>query len=201
MANFSRRVWPRTREPTLHRRPSSVRRLLARIGNRSDRKSPLGIIGRLWADLSGIRKDRSCWNSCEREIPRLRQYAAKTWHTQRAPPSSMRAPKIAHWEGDSSWIGYLEEFPDYWTQGETLEDLQSHFRDLHVDLTSAEPPGTRRVADIAVARDEPRWSVREPPAEREKGMDAWRNSASHRLPDPRRGNRSSEPKLLARRTA
>lgn len=73
------------------------------------------------------------------------------WHTQTALPRSMRTAKIVYWEEDSSWIGYLEEFPDYWTQGETLEDLQSHLRDLYVDLTSDELPGIRRVADIAVA--------------------------------------------------
>ena len=63
----------------------------------------------------------------------------------------MRTAKIVYWEDDSSWIGYLAEFPDYWTQGETLEDLQSHLRDLYVDLTSDELRGIRRVADIAVA--------------------------------------------------
>ena len=50
-----------------------------------------------------------------------------------------------------SWLGYLQEFPDYWTQGDTLEDLETHLRDLYQDLTSGELPGTRRVADIAVA--------------------------------------------------
>ncbi len=63
----------------------------------------------------------------------------------------MRTTKIVYWEEDGSWIGYLQQFPDYWTQGETLEDLESHLRDLYTDLTSGDLLGIRRVADIAVA--------------------------------------------------
>ena len=63
----------------------------------------------------------------------------------------MRTTKIVYWEQDGSWIGYLQEFPDYWTQGDTWEDLESHLRDLYADLTSGDLLGIRRVADIAVA--------------------------------------------------
>ena len=34
-----------------------------------------------------------------------------------------------------TWLGYFEEFPDYLTQGENLEDLQEHLKDLYSDLT------------------------------------------------------------------
>ncbi len=63
----------------------------------------------------------------------------------------MPTAKIVYWEDDGNWIGYLQEFPDYWTQGETLEDLIAHLRDLYQDLTSGELPGIRRVGDIAIA--------------------------------------------------
>jgi hypothetical protein len=46
------------------------------------------------------------------------------------------------------WLGYFEEFPDYITQGETLEDLREHLADLYRDLTSGEIPGIRRVAEL-----------------------------------------------------
>ncbi|MCZ0943125.1 MAG: type II toxin-antitoxin system HicB family antitoxin [Gammaproteobacteria bacterium] len=59
--------------------------------------------------------------------------------------------RIVYWEEDGAWLGYLEEFPDYWTQGDTLDDLQVHLRDLYADLTSGALPGIRRVADLAVA--------------------------------------------------
>jgi len=63
----------------------------------------------------------------------------------------MQTAKIVYWEEEGSWIGYLEEFPDYWAQGDTPEDLKSHLCDLYKDLTSDELPGIRRVAHIAVA--------------------------------------------------
>ena len=69
-------------------------------------------------------------------------------HSERG---STKTAKIVYWEEDGSWIGYLEEFPDYWTQGNTLEELESHLCDLYKDLTSDELQGIRRVAEIAVA--------------------------------------------------
>lgn len=48
------------------------------------------------------------------------------------------------------WLGYLEEFPDYMTQGENLEDLQENLRDLYRDLTGGEIPGVRRLAQLPV---------------------------------------------------
>ena len=63
----------------------------------------------------------------------------------------MRTTRVVYWQEDECWLGYLEEFPDYWTQGETLEDLEEHLRDLHADLTSGELPGVRHVADLTLA--------------------------------------------------
>jgi hypothetical protein len=44
----------------------------------------------------------------------------------------------------------LRSFPDYLTQGETLEELQENPRDLYSDLISGKIPGIRRVAELAV---------------------------------------------------
>jgi len=37
--------------------------------------------------------------------------------------------------GRSYCLGIFEEYPDYRTQGESLEDLQDHLKDLFSDLT------------------------------------------------------------------
>lgn len=63
----------------------------------------------------------------------------------------MRTTKYVYWQDDDVWLGFLQDFPDYWTQGETLEDLKDHLRDLHADLTSGDVPGVRRVDDLVVA--------------------------------------------------
>ena len=49
------------------------------------------------------------------------------------------------------WLGYLEEYPDYRTQGETIEDLEDHLKDIYKELTSGSIPTLRRVAELEVA--------------------------------------------------
>lgn len=48
------------------------------------------------------------------------------------------------------WLGYLEAFPDYLTQGESLAELEENLRDLYRDLAGGEIPGIRRVAELSV---------------------------------------------------
>jgi predicted RNase H-like HicB family nuclease len=49
----------------------------------------------------------------------------------------MKTARIVYWEeSDGRWVGYLEEYPDYHTQGETLDDLREHLRDLYEDLSA-----------------------------------------------------------------
>jgi predicted RNase H-like HicB family nuclease len=62
----------------------------------------------------------------------------------------MSIARYIYWRDGGQWLGYFEEFPDYRTQGESLEDLQDHLKDLYRDLTSGEIPGVRRVAELSV---------------------------------------------------
>jgi predicted RNase H-like HicB family nuclease len=62
----------------------------------------------------------------------------------------MKEKRYVYWQDGNFWLGYLEEFPDYMTQGESLEDLQEHLRDLYRDLVSGEIPAVRRVAQLEV---------------------------------------------------
>ena len=41
------------------------------------------------------------------------------------------------------WLGFLEEFPDYMTQGESLDELRENLKDLFEELTSGRIPGVR----------------------------------------------------------
>jgi predicted RNase H-like HicB family nuclease len=62
----------------------------------------------------------------------------------------MHSVKIVYWEEDGSWLGYLQEYPDYWTQGKSLEDLKEHLKDLYRDVTSGEVPSIRKVEEMEV---------------------------------------------------
>jgi predicted RNase H-like HicB family nuclease len=62
----------------------------------------------------------------------------------------MKTMRYVYWQDEDMWLGYLEEFPDYLTQGKSLEELQENLKDLYGDLTSGEIPGVRRVAKLQV---------------------------------------------------
>jgi len=34
----------------------------------------------------------------------------------------MKRLAFTYWQGGDAWLGHLDEFPDYVTQGESLED-------------------------------------------------------------------------------
>ena len=55
---------------------------------------------------------------------------------------------FTYWQDGNDWIGYLDEYPDYQTQGASLEDLKAHLVDLHKDLTSGVIPNVRRHAQL-----------------------------------------------------
>jgi hypothetical protein len=56
--------------------------------------------------------------------------------------------RYVHWRDGEMWIGYLEQFPDYLTQGETPTELEENLCDLYRDLTSGAIPGIRKVAEL-----------------------------------------------------
>jgi len=63
----------------------------------------------------------------------------------------MEKKRYIYWKDDDMWLGYLEEYPDYMTQGQTIEELQDNLRDIFKDLTSGDIPCVRKVAELEVA--------------------------------------------------
>jgi len=63
----------------------------------------------------------------------------------------MTTVRYIYWQDDGMWLGYLEEYPDYMTQGETVDELQENLKDLYEELTSGRIPGVRRVAELRIA--------------------------------------------------
>jgi predicted RNase H-like HicB family nuclease len=59
--------------------------------------------------------------------------------------------KYVYWKDDDTWLGYLEEFPDYWTQGETEDELKEHLVDLYKELTSGAILNVRKMAELDIA--------------------------------------------------
>ena len=63
----------------------------------------------------------------------------------------MQTVKFVHWQDGDAFLGYLQDYPDYWTQGETLDDLKAHLVELHQDIASGELPGLRRVDELVLS--------------------------------------------------
>lgn len=63
----------------------------------------------------------------------------------------MQTVSIVYWEEEGGWLGYLQEYPDYWTQGDSLQDLHEHLQDLYRDLSEGHIAGARKVGELVVA--------------------------------------------------
>jgi len=60
--------------------------------------------------------------------------------------------KFTYWRADDGkYLGYLNAFPDHWTQGESIEDLKEHLRDLHETFTGEDIPGIKREEELELA--------------------------------------------------
>ncbi len=62
----------------------------------------------------------------------------------------MKLIRYVHWQDGDMWLGYLEEYPDYMTQAETIQELEENLRDIYADLSSGAIPGARKVAELQV---------------------------------------------------
>lgn len=60
--------------------------------------------------------------------------------------------RITYWlEEDGRYLGFLNDWPDHWTQGEELDDLREQLRDLYETFSTERLPGIRKVEELEVA--------------------------------------------------
>ena len=63
----------------------------------------------------------------------------------------METVRYVYWQDGDMWLGYVEEFPDYMTQGESLDELRENLKDVYEELTSGRIPAVRRVGNLQIA--------------------------------------------------
>lgn len=63
----------------------------------------------------------------------------------------MKKQKFVYYQEDDMYVGYLEEFPDYMTQGKTREELEQNLIDIYKELTSGCIPFVHHVAELEIA--------------------------------------------------
>ena len=63
----------------------------------------------------------------------------------------MKTIKFTYWQDGDYFLGFLNDYPDYQTQGMSKQELVSNLTDLLADLESGEVPYVRKVEDLVVA--------------------------------------------------
>jgi len=62
----------------------------------------------------------------------------------------METTGFVYYQENDIWVGWLEEYPDYRTQGSTLEELKDNLKDIYGDLSTGKIPHARRFGKLAV---------------------------------------------------
>jgi hypothetical protein len=63
----------------------------------------------------------------------------------------MRTVKFTSWQDGDFFIGFLNDYPDYLTQGVNKEELADNLKSLLIDFESGEIPYLRKVEELLVA--------------------------------------------------
>lgn len=63
----------------------------------------------------------------------------------------MKELKFTWWKTEQFYLGYLNEYPDYMTQGVSKEELVENLKSLLDDIESNEIPYIRKTETLMVA--------------------------------------------------
>jgi hypothetical protein len=63
----------------------------------------------------------------------------------------MKRLGYTYWQEQTHWLGYLDEYPDYLTQGNTENELKENLLDIYKDLSSGAIPCARRHSELEIA--------------------------------------------------
>jgi hypothetical protein len=63
----------------------------------------------------------------------------------------MKTMKFTYWQDGDYYLGFLNDYPHYQTQGMSKEELINSLKDLLADLESGEVPYVRKVEELVVA--------------------------------------------------
>lgn len=63
----------------------------------------------------------------------------------------MKTIKYTFWQDGEFFIGFLNDYPDYETQGFSKEELLQNLKSLLKDIETEEIPFIRKVEELAIA--------------------------------------------------
>ena len=62
----------------------------------------------------------------------------------------METLKFVYYKEKGKWVGWLEDYPDYRTQGITLKELKENLKDIYEDLNAGKVPNVRRHGELVI---------------------------------------------------
>jgi predicted RNase H-like HicB family nuclease len=62
----------------------------------------------------------------------------------------METIQFVYYQENDIWVGWLEEYPDYRTQGKTLNELKDNLKEIYDDITHGKIPNIRRRGELVV---------------------------------------------------
>ncbi len=65
----------------------------------------------------------------------------------------METIKFVYHQEDDFWVGWFEGYPDYRSQGKTLEELKENLKDIYQDLSGGKIPHVRTPKFLNLFRD------------------------------------------------
>lgn len=63
----------------------------------------------------------------------------------------METKRFVYYQESELIVGWLEDYPDYRTQGETLDELKKNLQEIYNELTSGRIPCVYKVGELSVA--------------------------------------------------
>jgi predicted RNase H-like HicB family nuclease len=63
----------------------------------------------------------------------------------------MKHISFTYWVDGDYFLGYLNDFPDYQTQGISLDDLTENLKSLFEDIETAGIPYIRHISELVIA--------------------------------------------------
>ena len=63
----------------------------------------------------------------------------------------MNKIKITYWQDKEFWIGYMNDYPEYLTQGLSLDELIENLNDIYNDVKNDLIHGKRKTLELEFA--------------------------------------------------
>jgi predicted RNase H-like HicB family nuclease len=62
----------------------------------------------------------------------------------------METTKYIYYQEGDYFVGWLEDYPDYRSQGKTLDELKENLKDIYQDITGGLVPHVRKRGEIVI---------------------------------------------------